>query len=211
LGQPRVALIGLPNAGKSTLANALLGRPVSITSDVPGTTRDWVDAAGIFVSNQGTQVPVMLVDTAGVRETSDVIEVEAIVRTRAQARAADVVIVVIDGSEEKQMTAVGLIREVEAMGMPVMVAVNKVDAGRAWRDRQVEETVRVVEVSALERTGLAKLMDRLLAEIGLDVVETREAFVFTERQRKLVEYLQRVGESYAACDALRELIGTEGM
>jgi len=89
----RVVLIGEPNTGKSTLANALAQREHAIVSDTPGTTRDWVEHPTAIEG-----VPVTLVDTAGIRETHDRIEQEAIHRTQDQIRSANVVMIVIDAS-----------------------------------------------------------------------------------------------------------------
>lgn len=82
-------ILGAPNAGKSTLMNALAGEEVAIVSDIPGTTRD---AVGVRVDLDG--VPVHLTDTAGLRETGDVIEAEGVRRAKAKAEAADFVILV---------------------------------------------------------------------------------------------------------------------
>jgi tRNA modification GTPase len=82
-------ILGPPNAGKSTLLNALAGEDVAIVSDLPGTTRD---AVGVRVELGG--VPVRITDTAGVRESADVIEAEGVRRARSRAAAADVVIAV---------------------------------------------------------------------------------------------------------------------
>ncbi|HKQ48298.1 MAG TPA: GTPase [Phycisphaerae bacterium] len=88
-----IALMGPPNAGKSTLANRLIGRDRVITSDIPGTTRDWVSETAFI---QGW--PVTLTDTAGIRETDCAIETEAIARGRAQAHRADVVLMILDAT-----------------------------------------------------------------------------------------------------------------
>ena len=82
-------ILGPPNAGKSTLLNALAGEDLAIVSDLPGTTRDVV---GVRVDLGG--VPVRLTDTAGLRETSDVVEAEGVRRARARAEQADFVILV---------------------------------------------------------------------------------------------------------------------
>ena len=82
-------ILGAPNAGKSTLLNALAGEDVAIVSEIPGTTRD---ALGVRVDLGG--VPVHLTDTAGVRETEDAIEAEGVRRAKAKAGAADFVILV---------------------------------------------------------------------------------------------------------------------
>jgi tRNA U34 5-carboxymethylaminomethyl modifying GTPase MnmE/TrmE len=93
LQPPRVAIVGAPNVGKSTLANQLFAQERSITADVPGTTRDWV---GEIANIDG--LAVMLVDTPGVRETRDEIERESITRSRAQVQQADLVVTVLDAS-----------------------------------------------------------------------------------------------------------------
>ena len=89
----RIALIGPPNAGKSTLANALADRPVSLVSAVPGTTRDWVEAPGEIEG-----FPVVWVDTAGLRASADPVEVAAGAQTRRVLASTAVVVVVLDGT-----------------------------------------------------------------------------------------------------------------
>jgi tRNA modification GTPase len=93
LHPPRVAIVGAPNVGKSTLANQLFAQQRSITADMPGTTRDWV---GEIANIDG--LPVMLVDTPGVRETTDSIEHRAIERSREVVSGADLIIYVIDST-----------------------------------------------------------------------------------------------------------------
>ena len=93
LNPPRVAIIGAPNVGKSTLANRLFAQERVITADLPGTTRDWV---GEIANLDG--LAVMLVDTPGIRQTDDKIESEAIARSGEQIQAADLVVVVLDAT-----------------------------------------------------------------------------------------------------------------
>jgi tRNA modification GTPase len=90
----RVAITGSPNVGKSSLLNIIAGRDVAIVSSRPGTTRDVVE-----VSLDLGGVPVVLADTAGLRETEDEIEAEGVRRARAWAGAADIVLAVRDASE----------------------------------------------------------------------------------------------------------------
>lgn len=89
-----VAITGAPNVGKSTLLNRLAERDVAIVSDIPGTTRDTIEVA---LDLQG--VPVVLIDTAGIRETRDPIEAEGVKRARARAATADLVLRLGDGEE----------------------------------------------------------------------------------------------------------------
>jgi tRNA modification GTPase len=93
LHPPRVAIVGVPNAGKSTLANQLFGTHRSITADMPGTTRDWVgekaDIDGLLIT---------LLDTPGIRTTDDALEATAIGRAGEQIRSADAIVLVLDAT-----------------------------------------------------------------------------------------------------------------
>jgi small GTP-binding protein len=91
---PKIAIVGPPNAGKSTIANQLFGQERSITADVPGTTRDWV---GELADVDG--LAVFLIDTPGLRETTDAIERTAIEQSWEQIGAADLVVVILDGTD----------------------------------------------------------------------------------------------------------------
>ena len=201
----RVAIVGPPNAGKSTLANVLLGRPVSITSEIAGTTRDWVDAEAMFVAGGGVEVPVVLVDTAGIRETSDVVERESIARTHEQAGRADVVLRVFDGAAAASSEVMGMLRA--GIGGRMVVVANKVEAGRAGVEGVRGEVGRVVEVSALQRTGIEELMGRVLEVMDLGEVDLGEAFFFKERQRAVVGENAVCGEVGRVGELLRELVG----
>jgi tRNA modification GTPase len=88
-----IVLIGAPNAGKSSLLNALAQRNVAIVTDIPGTTRDVIETT---VDIGG--YPVVLSDTAGIRETSDLVEAEGVFRAKEKARAANIQLLVVDSS-----------------------------------------------------------------------------------------------------------------
>jgi tRNA modification GTPase len=88
-----VALVGAPNAGKSTLLNALAGRDVAITSEVAGTTRDVIE---VRMDLRG--LPVTLLDTAGLRATGDTVERIGVERARDRAAAADLRVVLVEGT-----------------------------------------------------------------------------------------------------------------
>jgi tRNA modification GTPase len=90
----RVAILGRPNAGKSTLFNALVGAERAIVTEIPGTTRDAIEAT---IDLDG--VPVTLVDTAGLRETGDAVEALGVGRARAEAERADAIVYVFDAAE----------------------------------------------------------------------------------------------------------------
>jgi tRNA modification GTPase len=136
-----VAVTGAPNVGKSTLINALAGRDVAIVSPHAGTTRDVLEAR---VAIGG--VPVTLLDTAGLREAVDPIEAEGVRRARARAAAADLVIVLQDGSEAEKIAT--------PAQRGTLVVANKADLGVAQGSAHLA-------ISALTGAGLEALRDAL--------------------------------------------------
>jgi small GTP-binding protein len=123
LHAPRVAIVGAPNAGKSTLANQLFAQQRSITADLPGTTRDWV---GEIANVDG--LAVMLVDTPGIRQTTDPIEAAAIERSGAEIGAADLVVLVLDATRPLEPGQAELRRRFSE----ALVVINKCDRPAAW-------------------------------------------------------------------------------
>jgi GTP-binding protein len=163
---PRIAIIGRPNAGKSTLLNALLGEDRVLVSDAAGTTRD-----AIHVPFERDGRPYVLIDTAGVRRRArveDKIEKISVVRTLQAIEEANVVILVLDaeaGIAEQDATLAGYALE---QGRAMVLAVNKWDRldahGRMWVKRELERKLTfaafapVHYVSALRGEGLAPIL-----------------------------------------------------
>ncbi len=153
-----VVISGRPNAGKSSLFNALVGAERAIVTDVPGTTRDLlterVDLGG---------VPVTLVDTAGLRHSDDVIEIEGVRRAREAQQVASLTLLVVDGSEP---LADASLNDLEKSTPASIVVVSKADRPRVWQlDRAGERTPSVVEVSVLTGQGIEALRRRIVLEL----------------------------------------------
>ncbi len=144
----RIAIIGPPNVGKSSLINRLLARDVAIVSDLPGTTRDALEARLVL----GGMV-MTVIDTAGLRETEDRIEAEGVRRARARAAEADIVLAMHDASQPEAV--------LDAAAMPrageVIVVANKLDLASR---RDIGDAIGV---SALTGQGLERLSDALIA------------------------------------------------
>ena len=128
LHPPMVAIVGAANVGKSTLANQLFGQERSITADIAGTTRDWV---GEIANVDG--LPVMLVDTPGLRATEDEIERAAIERSRARIEGSELVVLVLDATRPLESEQSPLM----AMYPNAIWVVNKCDQPRAWEEGHV--------------------------------------------------------------------------
>jgi tRNA modification GTPase len=173
LHPPRVAIVGIPNVGKSTLANQLFGAERVITADVPGTTRDWV---GEIANLDG--LAVMLVDTPGRRATDDPIEREAIERSGEQVAAADLVVLVLDPTQPREPGQA----ELERLYPGALRVVNKSDRPAAWEaDGPVLHTVATTgsRVDALR----AAIRHHFLGAESIDVDLPRW---WTPRQREVL-------------------------
>ena len=156
----RVVFVGAPNVGKSSLFNAFLGANRAIVTSIAGTTRDLLtercDVGG---------VPLTLVDTAGLRDSVEVIEREGIARTRGAALGADLLVLVLDRSrplaadEWQELSDLG-------QGVPCVAAINKCDLPAAWgRDDINAGSIARVELSATTGAGLGALRSALLQSL----------------------------------------------
>jgi tRNA modification GTPase len=125
----RVAILGLPNVGKSTLLNLLTGRDRAIVSPTPGTTRDTLEEP---LSVHG--IPVCLVDTAGLRDAPSPIEREGVRRARAAAETADAILLVLDASTPLAPDERSLLDSLLPSDRPLIVLLNKTDLGNAKPD-----------------------------------------------------------------------------
>jgi tRNA modification GTPase len=157
----RVALVGRPNVGKSSLLNALVGADRAIVTDVPGTTRDTIEE---MVSVRG--FPVVLTDTAGMRDTDDPVEALGVSRSRAAVDQADAVWLVFEGHVGKTAEDLALADE---LGREVVWVANKSDLGRFEGD--------AISVSAVSENGIAGLVDWVVAQFET----THEAPLANER------------------------------
>lgn len=164
----RVVVVGAPNTGKSTLINSLAGREQAIVSDLPGTTRDWVEHPAAIDG-----IPVVFVDTAGIHDAKDPIEQEAIRRTHRQAATADLVLTVSDQTTPLQVGhGLHLMMAGDspspARVPPVIPVVNKSDLPPhpSWQDVLTAER-GLLRISALTSAGLSDLEAKLVEATGL--------------------------------------------
>ncbi len=151
----RTAILGRPNVGKSSLLNALLGRDRAIVTAIPGTTRDTVEEELVV---QG--IPLVLIDTAGIRQSDDDVERIGVERARAAGERAELVLLVLDDSQGITPEDRDLLRGIRGFSSPVVV-INKTDVGAdRLPDRMVGEFlpgVPVVRISALTGAGIPEL------------------------------------------------------
>ncbi len=172
----RIAIIGPPNAGKSSLLNALAQREAAIVSDIPGTTRDVVEVRLVLAG-----YPVWIADTAGLREAADAVEAEGVRRALARAEEADLRI----GVAEASTTPPDTLKDALQPG-DLLVASKDDLVGLNIRPVTTDGTTKL-SVSATTGQGLAELHDLLAARVA-DALGREEAPVLTRaRHRRLVE------------------------
>jgi tRNA modification GTPase len=182
LTQPwQVVLCGRPNVGKSSLINALVGYTRAIVHDQPGTTRDVLSAAAAFDG-----WPVVLSDTAGLREGESPIEAEGVARAKTQIAAADLLLLVTDAP--RPWTSADEVQWHEIQSLPPgrcrqLVIHNKCDAAPVPSDSRPQG----LAVSALTKAGLAELEQAISAALVPIPPPPGTAVPFTERQIQLLQ------------------------
>ncbi|MBW3099141.1 tRNA uridine-5-carboxymethylaminomethyl(34) synthesis GTPase MnmE [Pseudohoeflea coraliihabitans] len=194
----KVAIMGPPNAGKSTLLNALAARDVAIVSQEPGTTRDLIEvrlSLGGFL--------VLLTDTAGLRDAADPIEAEGVRRSRIAAEAADLVLLVSDENE----TPSGSIQGLEALAPAKILRVrNKCDLLPAEVGRDQYDAY----ISARSGEGLDRLVDRILDEVRKQMPKGAFAGANRVRHKELLQTaVSRIDAALEAKANGPEIVGFE--
>lgn len=152
----RVALVGRPNVGKSTLLNTLLGEERAIVTDIPGTTRDTLEEE---ITIAGLRI--RLVDTAGIHESGDEVEQIGIARARNLMQAADLVLCLLDGSKPCQPEDKKILEEVSHL--PIIVVITKVDLSQELMTSElnIDSNIPIVSISAKENNGIQILCDEI--------------------------------------------------
>jgi tRNA modification GTPase len=175
-----VVIAGKPNAGKSSLLNRLAGYEAAIVTNVPGTTRD-VLRERIHLDG----LPLHIIDTAGLRDTQDQVEIEGIRRAKVEMHKADRLLYVVDATQHE---AVSLAQELQQLpkDVPVTVVMNKIDLASNLA-RVTTTHPPHVYLSAYDGSGLQELIDHLKASIGY---HSGEGSSFLARRRHL-DALQR--------------------
>jgi small GTP-binding protein len=170
LHPPKIAIVGEPNVGKSTLANRLFGQQRSITADVPGTTRDWV---GEMADIRG--LAAMLIDTPGLHETDDPIERSAIAAGGEKIREADLLIEVLDATGHAP-------RSLPKSEELKIIVINKIDQPAGWD----ASAVHAIRISAKTGQGCDEFCGAVHLRLGIGDLNPDRPRWWTERQRGIL-------------------------
>lgn len=180
-GIPTV-IAGKPNAGKSTLLNALLNEERAIVSDIPGTTRDVIEDEMILDG-----VAFRFMDTAGLRDTSDTIEAIGVSRTRESMKKAALILYLFDLASTTQTEIEAEEAEVKALGIPYIKVGNKVDAASPALLNKIENQ-NFVFISAATQKNLDVLKEVILNQVKISTVKQGDVLVTNLRHfQKLTE------------------------
>lgn len=157
----KTVIVGKPNVGKSSLLNYLLQENRAIVTDVPGTTRDVIEE---YINLDG--IPLKIIDTAGVRESEDVVEQIGVEKTRSSLKKADLVIMMLDVSQgltEEDFQVYELIKE-----QPTILVINKTDLDQQIDLEEIREKFKehpLLWISVKEEEGIEELKNTILEEI----------------------------------------------
>ena len=172
------AIVGKPNVGKSTLMNLLAGYQRSIVTQVPGTTRDVVEDRV-----QLGEVTLNLADTAGIRETDDLVEQLGVQRSREKLERAQLVLALFDGSVPLDEEDRQLLSQIGAK--PCIAVINKQDKAQRLDVEAVRAQIPdLVTMSAREERGVEELEQAILRKLRLEKIDLQNGLLINERQRQ---------------------------
>lgn len=174
----RLAIVGRPNVGKSSLLNRLIGEERAIVTEVPGTTRDVIEEG---FSLHG--VPVVMMDTAGLRESGDLVEQIGIERTRKAIEQADVLLVVLSAPDGMTEEDAALVRSLPEK--PRLIVWNKVDLLSSADVPDVRG--QTVLISALTGQGIDQLKEALAGQLRLNTVNTESLLITHARHANALQ------------------------
>lgn len=192
----KTAIVGQPNVGKSSLLNALLEENKAIVTNIPGTTRDVVEA---YLNIDG--MPFVLLDTAGIRETEDIVEKIGVERSKESIEKADLVLMLIDSSRALDEEELNIINELT--NKTVIFVLNKIDLHSVITQEILEQYTKgqpIIQISAMKQNGLDTLrqaMKQFIVKQGISIGQ--EATISNQRQKqslvKAIESLDKVEDT----------------
>ena len=176
----KTVIVGKPNVGKSSLLNSILGENRAIVTDIAGTTRDVIEE---FVNIKG--IPLKIVDTAGIRETEDVVEKIGVEKSRESFSTADLVIMVLDASRKLSEEDMEILESLK--NKKTIVLLNKMDLEPQIELEKIEEFVNsedIIKISALKHQGIEELQDKIEAIVYHGSVKNSSNLMITNSRHK---------------------------
>lgn len=175
----KTVIVGKPNVGKSTLLNALLHEERAIVTHVAGTTRDVIEE---IINIKG--VPLVLVDTAGIRKTDDIVENIGVEKSKQFIGKADLVLLVLDASKGLENEDIEVINQIKENKKKVIVLLNKIDLNKKI-NLAGHNLENIVEISAKDNIGIEDMQEKIYSYIvEEDVENSSEKLIITNIRHK---------------------------
>lgn len=193
-----VAIIGKPNAGKSSLLNRLSGKNRAIVTDIPGTTRDVLEE---YVNIKG--IPINLLDTAGLREATDEVEKIGVEKALEVINTADLILFVLDGQTGFEKTDQDILQNVSKFKEKTLFIVNKTDKTDERKLKEIRQIIpEVIEISVLEDSGIDVLEKAIQNYVNKTEIDTQNQVIITNARHKklLAETLDSLKSVLFAAD-----------
>ena len=189
----KTAIVGKPNAGKSSLLNAILKEDRAIVTEIEGTTRDTIEE---FVTING--IPLKLVDTAGIRKAQDEVEKIGINKSREIAKEADLIIAIFDSSNDLKEEDIEILNLIK--GKKVIILLNKIDLNSKIDEndsRLLSVSKDIIKVSALNNLGIDKLYEKITELFNLDQINLDNEVLITNLRQKnlIVKAIEHINET----------------
>ena len=175
----KTVIVGKPNVGKSTLLNALLHEERAIVTHIAGTTRDVIEE---IINIKG--IPLVLVDTAGIRKTDDIVENIGVEKSKQFIEKADLVLLVLDASKELETEDIEVITKIKENNKKVIVLLNKIDLNKKI-NLEGYNLENIVEISAKDNIGIEDMQEKIYSYIvEEDVENASEKLIITNIRHK---------------------------
>nr|UWI50187.1 tRNA uridine-5-carboxymethylaminomethyl(34) synthesis GTPase MnmE [Clostridioides difficile] len=190
----KTVIVGKPNVGKSSLLNSILGENRAIVTDIPGTTRDVIEE---FVNIKG--IPLKIVDTAGIRDTDDIVEKIGVEKSKESFTSADLIIMVLDASRKLSEEDIEILKKLK--DKQTIVLLNKNDLKQEIEEEKILKYIEnnsIIRISALQQEGIEALQDKIESMVYKGSIKNNSNLVVTNSRHK-----DALGKAYkSATDAL---------
>ncbi len=194
----KTVIIGKPNVGKSSLLNSILGENRAIVTDIAGTTRDVIEE---FVNIKG--IPLKIVDTAGIRETEDIVEKIGVEKSKESYSTADLVIMVLDSSRPLSEEDREILDTLKSK--KTIVLLNKIDLPQKIDLDELSKYVdcsSIIKISALQNEGIDQLQDKIESMVYKGSVKNSSSLMITNSRHKdaLLKAYESINDAISAID-----------